>query len=337
MGNTGLTERLRRLLLRRLAVALGLAAVLLCWTAPGASAHAWLVDVTPSDGASSASSLHDVRLRFSEPVTVPATQFVVQHSDGRTVARQASSVSGQEIELALPGALDGGVYVVRYRAICSSGHVLTGTSTFTVAGPPSSRSMPSTTSAQPLPHSSAGSPRTGGFDLVALAVAVALVALALRQLWARRGAGLGAGIVAVTATAFVTWAVVPLLTSTGSGPAATAATAATAASASAPPQRLKTRNGGTVSVSIGTDRRRVSAQLTVADARGHAQAPVAVAELTAPGTVLPPVRLPLQQLATGSLYADAVALPDGGHWQLALTLTHADGAVERLTTPVEVP
>jgi hypothetical protein len=274
-------------------------------------------------------------------VTVPAGRLIVQYVDGRPAAQQASTVSGQQIALALPGGLPGGVYVVTYRATCRDGHVLTGASTFTLAGAgasPRAGTVPGVASGPVGPTTSADRPGTGpaahwdGRELTILAAAVLLVVLALRRVPVLRRAGPGVGVVAVAVTAFVAWIAVPVVsTSLGSGAAASAATVRPQV------QRLATREGGAVAVSISTAQEQASVQLTVTTPAGDPETPVTVAELTAPGTVLPAVALPLQQLGAGSLRADPVHLPQGGHWQLALTVTHADGVVDRLTTPVEVP
>ena len=321
------------LVLRRLVGAAGLAVALLGWAAPAASAHAWLVDLTPADGGTPAAVPTEVRLRFSEPVTVPAGRLIVQYVDGRPAAQQASTVSGQQIALALPGGLPGGVYVVTYRATCRDGHVLTGASTFTLPGTASG--------AAPVPVGpTAAADRAGsgpaahwdGQELAILAAAVLLVVLTLRRVPVLRRAGPGTGMVAVAVTALVGWVAVPVVSaSIGSGAAASAATVRPQA------QRLATREGGAVAVSISTAREQAAVQLTVTTRAGQPETPVAVAELTAPGTVLPAVALPLQLVGSGSLRADPVHLPEGGRWQLALTLTHADGVVDRLTAAVEVP
>jgi copper resistance protein C len=329
------------LALRRLVGAAGLAVALLGWAAPAASAHAWLVDLTPADGATPAVVPTEVRLRFSEPVTVPAGRLIVQYVDGRPAAQQASTVSGRQIALALPGGLPGGVYVVTYRATCRDGHVLTGASTFTLPGAGASSRAGTASGLVPVPVGPAtAADRTGsgsgahweGQELAILAAAVLLVVLTLRRVPVLRRAGPGTGMVAVAVTALVGWIAVPVVSSSiGSGAAASAATVRPQA------QRLATREGGAVAVSISTAREQASVQLTVTTRAGQPETPVAVAELTAPGTVLPAVALPLQLVGSGSLRADPVHLPEGGRWQLALTLTHADGVVDRLTAAVEVP
>ena len=320
------------------AVAVGLLAL----GAPAASAHAYLVGVTPADGAAPATRLTEVRLLFSEPVTVPAGRFAVQFADGRLANRSATGAEGASVALALPADLPGGVYVIRFRATCRDGHVLTGASTFTVIGAGVSGGrgaavVPSVGATAPAVTSTGA--RLDAQAIAVIGAAVLLAVLVLRRLrgrrWSAAGRSVGVGLVAACAVGFTAWTALPLLTTAHSGATVSAATVPGGATA-AIQHRLSTRTGGSVLATVTPGSGAVGADVAVRDGEGDPETPVVVAELRSPGTVLPPVRLPLQQLGPGTLTADPVQLPAGGRWQLALTLTHADGTVDQLTIPVEV-
>jgi copper transport protein len=116
----------------------------------------------------------------------------------------------------------------------------------------------------------------------------------------------------------------PAVEPRGTAPAATVRTQATA-------------TGGTARFTLRPHRQQLGLEFDVTDAGGRPEDVVAVAETHPDGTVIPPTRLPLQRLADGRFRADPMTLASSGTWQVAVSITHADGRHEDLATTVTVP
>jgi copper transport protein len=101
--------------------------------ATGASAHAALVSVEPSDGSILASAPKAVELRFSEAVTPGAIWLIDAAGRVRDEARIA--VTGETIAVEVPPDLPQGTAVVSYRVISQDGHPVAGSVTFSIGAP----------------------------------------------------------------------------------------------------------------------------------------------------------------------------------------------------------
>lgn len=101
-------------------------------TAPVAAAHSVLLSVEPADGATVDASPDRVTLTFNEEINPSFATVAVNGSarDGSKVEGQPV-VTGPVVEARL-GALDDDEYTVGYRVTSADGHVITGSSRFTV-------------------------------------------------------------------------------------------------------------------------------------------------------------------------------------------------------------
>jgi methionine-rich copper-binding protein CopC len=116
---------------RLLVAALVLAA---SWALPvAASAHATLLSVDPHDGSTVSRRPDAVTLRFSEPVQ-PPVGVVVVGPGGQRVSHGASTTLGDRVTQRLVASATGaGEYTIRYQVLSTDGHVVTGTTDFTVS------------------------------------------------------------------------------------------------------------------------------------------------------------------------------------------------------------
>ena len=101
-------------------------------TAPVAAAHSVLLSVEPADGATVDASPDRVTLTFNEEINPSFATVAVNGSarDGSKVEGQPV-VTGPVVEARL-GTLDDDEYTVGYRVTSADGHVITGSSRFTV-------------------------------------------------------------------------------------------------------------------------------------------------------------------------------------------------------------
>jgi len=119
--------------MRRLAAAAAVVALVVGVAGP-AWAHATLLSVDPRSGSTVDVRPQAVTLRFSESVDPPAAVAVTGPS-GQQVGVGAPAVLGERVSQRLLSADTGpGEYVVRYQVLSSDGHVVTGTTDFTVSG-----------------------------------------------------------------------------------------------------------------------------------------------------------------------------------------------------------
>ena len=102
-------------------------------SAPPAAAHATLVSTDPAEGARLTTAPSEVRLEFSESVSLGAGYARVLSSDGERVDTGAPSVDGPVVAIPLrPGLPDDG-YLVTYRVVSADSHPISGAFAF-VAG-----------------------------------------------------------------------------------------------------------------------------------------------------------------------------------------------------------
>ncbi|HZQ26582.1 MAG TPA: copper resistance protein CopC [Acidimicrobiales bacterium] len=141
--------------------ALGLAALGLVLTAPGAAAHALLSTSDPVGGSTVATSPKVVTLTFTEE---PDPRLVLVHvldSGGRTVERgSAQPLPGRPDTLQIPvKELGQGVYTVTWRTTSAvDGHTTAGSFSFGVGVAPSAATTGAGTSATKAPRTPAPSP-----------------------------------------------------------------------------------------------------------------------------------------------------------------------------------
>jgi copper transport protein len=116
----------------RLITGLAFLLSVLCFTT-GASAHASLVSIEPSDGSMMSQAPKIVRLRFNEPVTPAAIKLI----DGEGRVRDDASVSAHDdtIEIKLPDHLARGAQFISYRVFSADGHPVGGSLTFSLGMP----------------------------------------------------------------------------------------------------------------------------------------------------------------------------------------------------------
>lgn len=130
-----MTEVRRRLASATVAAALlGAAAVPAVVTAPVAAAHSVLVSVDPEDGSSLDASPEQVALTFNEEVNQNfASVAVTSGEDTTNRAVGEPVVDGPTVSVPVED-LEPGAYTVGYRVTSADGHVVTGSSVFTVTG-----------------------------------------------------------------------------------------------------------------------------------------------------------------------------------------------------------
>lgn len=110
--------------------------------APVAAAHSVLLTTDPVDGSSLDVSPEQVVLTFNEEINQSFASVAVTSADDRTnrVAGEPV-VEGTAVTAALDGLPDG-AYTVGYRVTSSDGHVISGSSGFTVAAGASPTAAP---------------------------------------------------------------------------------------------------------------------------------------------------------------------------------------------------
>ncbi|MDO8393522.1 MAG: copper resistance protein CopC [Dietzia sp.] len=100
--------------------------------APVAAAHSVLVSVDPQDGATLETSPGEVSLTFNEEINQNFASVAVTTGDDRTTLVVGEpTVEGETVTVALDDLADG-AYTVGYRVTSADGHVVSGSSVFTV-------------------------------------------------------------------------------------------------------------------------------------------------------------------------------------------------------------
>ncbi|MBB1028449.1 copper resistance protein CopC [Dietzia sp. DQ11-38-2] len=114
------------------AVIAGGAAVPATVLVPVAAAHSVLVSVEPEDGATLDASPDQVALTFNEEINQMFASVAVTTGDDRTnLVVGEPSVEGETVTAEVDDLPDG-AYTVGYRVTSADGHVVTGSSVFTV-------------------------------------------------------------------------------------------------------------------------------------------------------------------------------------------------------------
>jgi copper transport protein len=111
--------------------------VLAALVSPAAAfAHASLLHETPALEQRVAAAPPRIVLQFDQPVDAVPNAIVVLDTAGKNVAGPARAIkSARELVAALPKSLPRGAYTIRWRALSSDGHVVSGISTFGVRVP----------------------------------------------------------------------------------------------------------------------------------------------------------------------------------------------------------
>lgn len=172
-------------------------ALTLWWLGNGiASAHTGLVSSDPSADSTVSTPPSVITLTFNEDIKPTFATVVVNSADGRNWIVGPPRVEGPRISATVGSDRPtSGVYTVGYRVVSADGHPVSGSYTFTIAGPPAGSQPPITTSgAAPTTTSAPQSPAAAGSDtktsiLAAGGAGLALGgAIALWQAWRRRRA-----------------------------------------------------------------------------------------------------------------------------------------------------
>ena len=118
-----------------LAVALVLAGGAVLAAGSPAYAHATLVATSPANGAELDAPPAEIRLRFSERVTVAPDGVTLRDADGVVVETPPAGTTPEDpttVVLPVPGDLPQGAYVVVYRVVSEDSHPVAGALTFGV-------------------------------------------------------------------------------------------------------------------------------------------------------------------------------------------------------------
>lgn len=113
---------------------LGGAATPALLVAPVAAAHSVLLEVSPADGATVESSPGQVSLTFNEEINQSFASVAVTAGGDRTPRTVGDPVVDGPTVTAEVEDLEPGTYTVGYRVTSADGHVVSGSSTFTVGG-----------------------------------------------------------------------------------------------------------------------------------------------------------------------------------------------------------
>jgi copper transport protein len=160
---------------RRLTAVVALLAALVAvplWSAGAVSAHAELLGVDPPDGAVVKDTPAEVRLRFSEHVSLTGGSARVLDQQA-TVVSGEPRVDGDDVLIPLGRDLADGTYTVTWVAISQDSHPVSGATVFSIGAP----SAGGAAAAVPAPPSAGWGVRFGAGVLVALTYGGALLAV----------------------------------------------------------------------------------------------------------------------------------------------------------------
>jgi copper transport protein len=124
-----------------LAAALLLAAALVMLAGSPASAHATLVGSDPVSGSQLDEAPEQIRLRFTERVTVAPDGVQLRGADGTVVATEPAAPAADDpatVVLPIPADLADGSYVVAYRVVSADSHPAAGALVFGIGVPAAS-------------------------------------------------------------------------------------------------------------------------------------------------------------------------------------------------------
>jgi len=112
-------------------------AILAALAAPASAwAHATLEKQFPAVNEELKQAPHRIVLAYDQPVDAVPNAVVVLDAKGKNVAGQAKAITAQrELVAPLHGKLPKGAYTIRWRALSSDGHVVSGISTFGIGVP----------------------------------------------------------------------------------------------------------------------------------------------------------------------------------------------------------
>ena len=99
--------------------------------APGAAAHSVLLSVDPADGATLDAAPDRVALTFNEDINPSFATVAVTGADRTSRVRGEAEVEGPRVSVGLEG-LDDGEYTIGYRVTSADGHVISGSTRFSV-------------------------------------------------------------------------------------------------------------------------------------------------------------------------------------------------------------
>lgn len=122
-------QALRALFLAALVFAGGGAALA---TAPAAAAHDELVSTLPASGERLEAAPAELELTFSSALMDLGNQIQVLDAEGRNWAESAPVLNRETLVQPLPADMPTGEYSVRWRAVSSDGHPITGSYEFLV-------------------------------------------------------------------------------------------------------------------------------------------------------------------------------------------------------------
>lgn len=101
-------------------------------TAPAAAAHDALVSTIPAAGERLDAAPAELELTFSSALMDLGNQIQVLDADGRNWAESAPVLNRETLVQPLPAEMPNGEYSVRWRAVSSDGHPITGSYEFLV-------------------------------------------------------------------------------------------------------------------------------------------------------------------------------------------------------------
>ncbi|GAA1054213.1 copper resistance protein CopC [Dietzia natronolimnaea] len=135
--------------------------------APVAAAHSVLVSVDPQDGATLETSPGRVSLTFNEEINQNFASVAVTTGDDRTSLTVGEpTVEGETVTVAVDDDLADGAYTIGYRVTSADGHVVSGSSVFTVrsaaAGSGEATATPGATGEQSDPAENQVADETSG-------------------------------------------------------------------------------------------------------------------------------------------------------------------------------
>jgi copper resistance protein C len=141
---------------RRLVTTVLLAAVTVVLTAVPAAAHAELIASTPAEGASVPTAPTQVRLTFSEPVTLAPNVLEITGPANARWTVGTPAVAGADVTVPVRASGPAGAYTMVYRVVSADGDAVSGSVRFTMTAAVPARTATSTaaaTASPPAPES----------------------------------------------------------------------------------------------------------------------------------------------------------------------------------------
>ncbi|KGN34791.1 copper resistance protein CopC [Knoellia sinensis KCTC 19936] len=123
-----------------------------------AQAHARLLSITPTDGASLPASPTEIVLTFNEPINPEFVTVRITDGEGGDVVGEEAATDGATVTLPVGDAIAAGTYNVIYRVVSADSHPISGSARFTIEGDP--QAPPATATAE-APSASVSPPSAG--------------------------------------------------------------------------------------------------------------------------------------------------------------------------------